>query len=404
MRCSSLAVACLAFFCTACVDEYNAELPDEDYQLLVVDGSIYSDSVCVFHLTHTVGLNATNSFVPNIPGMHTTFPYVTGAKIAVCGSDGSRFEGMEKYPQGTYEVPVGMLKPNCNYWLSIVTRGGISYESEPASPMDALPLQLSYEQINPSFESQTPVEIFVSTSAAAHSYYVSWRFEEWWEVQTPYQSTYYYDLPKDSFLLLPSPIDHGWGYANNTKKTFVSSEKYVNNSIKNYRLHEVEASSPRISTCYYIRVYQEVISRAEYAYEEARRKQSDEMGGLFTPQPSSLPTNIHCTNADRNVIGFVGVRGRITQAEMYLNKTQVRYYEKREPEVLMPEDVIPDPDMPEFMKKRIYRDLYSQGYRVWDYQPITASCVWISRWCVDCMSSNWGTRQYEKPNFWNPTE
>ncbi|MTM41458.1 hypothetical protein GMB03_14070, partial [Turicibacter sanguinis] len=34
-------------------------------------------------------------------------------------------------------------------------------------------------------------------------------------------------------------------------------------------------------------------------------KINEEMGGLFIPQPSELPTNIICNNSGKNVVGLI---------------------------------------------------------------------------------------------------
>lgn len=383
-----LAALSLILALTACVDEHNAELPDSDLQVLVVDGTIYSDSTCRFRLTQSVGLQTLNNYVP----------YVTSAKVTVKGSNGSTYSGRET-AKGTYEVKVGQLQPNVKYWLNITTRGGITYESEPAVPMDAPSLSLRYEQNQKNPDDRAPVEIYISTQPSDASYYVGWSFEEWFEVQTPYVSKYEF-IPNgyiggsfDPYQPRETPIDHGWGWSIHAQKIFESSSKYVNNSIKNYHLKTIPCESQMISTCYYIKVRQEAVSKAEYEYEMAREKQTSQMGGLFTPQPSRLPSNIRCMNADRGVIGFVGVRGRLGTAEMYLNnKKQVKYFETRPYEIIYPEAENPMSGY----------ENYKKGYYVLDYDKAMHDYVWITRWCVDCTS--WGARQFEKPSFWNPTE
>lgn len=401
-RASVLTALGLILTLTACVDEYNAELPDEEVQLLVVDGSISTDKICTFRLTHTRGLNA--FYIPSLsrPGYGTEIPYVTGAKIMVCGSDGSQYVGKEKSSIGTYEVPVGTLKPNCKYWVNIVTKDGLIYESEPTEPLDALGLTLHYEQNQKDSKDMAPVQIYVTTQPSSTPYYVNWNFEEWWEVQTPEKSKYEFKRElgggPNPFHPREQAIDHGWGNNKHTINNYVSSAMYADNSIKNYLLHTIPCTSPLLSTCYYIKVYQEAISQAEYEYEMAREKQTSQMGGLFAPLPSRLPTNIHCKNADKGVIGFVGVRGRSSTAEMYLSSQQVKYFELREIEIVYPPEDMKDKDM--FEKMEYYADLNAQGYYVLDYSSSFKDYLWISRWCVDCRS--WGATQFDKPAFWNP--
>ena len=67
-------------------------------------------------------------------------------------------------------------------------------------------------------------------------------------------------------------------------------------------------------------VHQRAISKAEYEYELARRQAGSEMGGLFTPQPSALPSNIHCLTSKKHVIGFVGCSDNISEYRFFLNE------------------------------------------------------------------------------------
>ena len=63
---------------------------------------------------------------------------------------------------------------------------------------------------------------------------------------------------------------------------------------------------------------QRAISKAEYEYELARRQAGSEMGGLFTPLPSALPTNIHCLTSSKHVIGFVGCSLNVSEYRFFL--------------------------------------------------------------------------------------
>ena len=43
------------------------------------------------------------------------------------------------------------------------------------------------------------------------------------------------------------------------------------------------------------------------------------MGGLFTPLPSALPTNIHCLTSNKHVIGYVGCSLNTGEYRFFLN-------------------------------------------------------------------------------------
>ena len=65
---------------TGCVEEYEADISADDTGLLVVEGTICSAQLNKFSLSLTKALNAQDT-----PRM------VTGAKVAVRGTDGSEY-------------------------------------------------------------------------------------------------------------------------------------------------------------------------------------------------------------------------------------------------------------------------------------------------------------------------
>ena len=71
---------------------------------------------------------------------------------------------------------------------------------------------------------------------------------------------------------------------------------------------------------------QRAISKAEYEYELARRQASSEMGGLFTPLPSALPSNIHCLTSRKPVIGFIGCTLNVAKYRFFLNSYDYSVY------------------------------------------------------------------------------
>jgi hypothetical protein len=50
------------------------------------------------------------------------------------------------------------------------------------------------------------------------------------------------------------------------------------------------------------------------------------MGGLFTPQPSALPTNIRCLTSSKRVIGFVGCSMNTSDYRFFLHPGDFSLY------------------------------------------------------------------------------
>ena len=95
---SLLASVCIL---SGCIDDYEAEIPSDDSDLLVVEGAICSGQLNKFILTRTQPVNSSS-----IPLM------VTGARVSVHGSDGSEY--MTQETNGYYTCTIGELTPTRN--------------------------------------------------------------------------------------------------------------------------------------------------------------------------------------------------------------------------------------------------------------------------------------------------
>jgi len=70
-------------------------------------------------------------------------------------------------------------------------------------------------------------------------------------------------------------------------------------------------------------VKQYALSAAGYNYFEQLRQNTEELGGIFDPQPSQLTGNVHCTtDVTIPAIGYV-TAGTIQQKRVYINNTQL---------------------------------------------------------------------------------
>ena len=184
---------------------------------------------------------------------------------------------------------------------------GEVYESEPQLP-------LRTEKIASVVGVQdTPdrhIDVLVTPDApfdASKTNYYSWSYIETWEVHPEYTTYVYFDTNTrqkvDSIGMFP---ERGWRNALGTNILVEASTHYEGQHIQGIKLYDFDNSDERLFFKYSGLVQQRAISKEEYEYECARRQASSEMGGLFTPLPSALPTNIRCLTSRKSVIGFVG--------------------------------------------------------------------------------------------------
>ena len=311
-------VLCLIFgMCTlaGCIEEFKADIPTDDSNLLVVEGNIVSSRENTFILSRTMPINSFNT------------PIERGAIVSVRGTDGSEYNA--QFSDGQYTCMVGDLDPDEEYYLHIEVDGEI-YESDPQKPMSSEKIaDVCGVQNTP----ESNIDILITPEAPADSNkenFYSWTYDETWEVRPDYITNLFFDVEKMSIIqkegLFP---ERGWIDGTSTTIMVGAGSSYEGQHIQRLKLYDIDRSNERIFFRYSGLIHQRAISKAEYEYELARRQASSEMGGLFTPQPSSLPTNIHCRTSKKNVIGFVGCSLNIGEYRFFLNSTDYSIYPQK---------------------------------------------------------------------------
>ena len=294
---------------TSCIEEYNADISAEDSNLLVVEGTICADQLNKFYLTRTQALNSS-----------ATPQNVTGAKVSVRGSDGSEYQALTA--SGYYACQLGQLNPNVSYYLHIETDGE-TYESEPLKPLRTEKIaNIRGVQNTPTSNIDVLVTPADPYETSQPSYYM-WTYDETWQVYPDYMTTMYYDTEKMAPVYISNPFPwYGWVDATGSTNTVGASTSYDNQHIRNLKIYDIGRNNVRMYHRYSGLVHQRAISKAEYEYELARRQANTEMGGLFTPLPSTLPTNIHCLTSSKHVIGFIGCSMNTSDYRFFLSGSE----------------------------------------------------------------------------------
>ena len=291
---------------SSCIEEFEADIPEDDSDLLTVEGTICASQENKFILSRTQAVRST--YAPQM---------VAGAKVSVRGSDGS--EHVAQPTDGYYSTWIGVLNPDVEYYLHIETDGEV-YESLPQKPLRTEEIA---EIIGVQNTPESNIDVLVTPEAPFEpdrANYYTWSYEETWEVHSEYTTTKRYDID-----LMGPVIDSDqfpWkGWKDGTSSTIMvgGSPSYEGHHIQRLKLYDIDRGNERMFHRYSGLIHQRAISKAEYEYELARRQAGTEMGGLFTPQPSALPTNIRCLTSSKHVIGFVGCSMNTSEYRFYLN-------------------------------------------------------------------------------------
>ena len=382
--------------CCSCVDEFDANLSKSDTMILCVEGTIQSNTDCFFYLSHSISIN---------PDDEELFGGISiyDAEIAVHGSNGEVWKGdniygtsfdnygYESYANyglsGTYLIRVGQLDPSCKYWLEVIWNDN-TYKSTPQEPLPTPEIEdLSWEM---AVDGQNVNFMVTTAPSSTEKQYYRWNYEEFWEVHTPLTAFYEYVPETDEIVPVETRLNIGWAQHYNPSYVNGNNENYQSGQIRNFVIYDVDKDDNRFNYRYYTRVHQTAISREEFEYDRLSAQLSDEMGGLFTPQPSALPSNIHCQTADVQAIGYVGVSLNSTSAHIYVNRKDVGHVDQRRVEIADEETITKTP----------WKELWQRGWRVYEYRPeFDPPASWTSRWCVDCTAPYWGA-SLNRPSFW----
>ncbi len=365
------------WLCCSCIDEFEADLPSTDMTYLVVEGSICGNTECEFILSRSLSLSPKPQELLD--------RYINDATVNVCASDGSkvaaRFNG-----QGTYLASLSALDMTKEYWLE-VDWDGLTFASDPAQPTQTPQIaNITFEQPRP--DEYVDFLITPAETSGNETQYFLWSYKEDWEIVTPYKTRWDFDAEKNAIVPASVITNRGWCADSRHVPVISSNADFVNGQIRNLKLYDVDSKDNRFNYLYRTTVQQRAITLEEYEYEMLSLRQSDDMGGLFTPQPTELPTNIHCQNGTRKAIGYVGVNYNVAQAQLYVRGKDVGYKLSR---------IAKEPSESELSRLN-EAELYRLNYRIKEYDPMVGKITWIERWGVDC--TVWGANIFARPDNW----
>ena len=385
---SIYSVLCLMVgLCTlsGCIEEYEADIPSEDTDLLVVEGAICSSQMNKFVLSLTQSVNSSNT----PPRM------VTRAIVSVRGSNGSEYLTQEA--NGYYSCWIDALDPDVEYYLHIETDDEV-YESEPQKPLRTEGIaEVRGVQNTP----ESDIDVLVTPEAPFdpdRANYYSWTYDETWEVHADYSTHMYFDVETMTRVYDNTLFPHrGWKDATGSMIVVGASTNYEGQHIQKLKMYDLSHSSDKMYYMYSALVHQRAISKAEYEYELARRQAGSEMGGLFTPLPSALPTNIRCLTSNKHVIGFVGCALNTSEYRFFLDAedfsiNKIQYEDAR---------VWIDNCNEEICAKMVEKGLYLCE---WEDNRIsfgTLKTAWATEYQLDVRYKG---AYIERPDFWPQEE
>jgi len=365
---------------TACVSEFKAKLPSNGDQLLVVDGTIIEDTTVTFNLSKSFSMDS-----PTVP----TDIFDVDANVTIIGSNGYESAPATNLGKGAYSINVGDLDDSVEYGIRIEYDGNI-YQSTLSKP-------ISTPEIDSVSWTQSAKDGAVSFRISTHdnmegAKFFLWNYTENWEITAYYEVSTLYDPVSDGFYYAgPAPYYYCW--KSNMPHEFIigTTESLRENSIINKEIYNCPPGDDRFSYLYCVTVNQRAISKAAFDYYQNKIVLNNEMGGLFTPQPSELGGNITCvTDPSKKVMGYVETVKNTVQERIFIYPNQVMHPGNISLCTTITTDSV-------LSMTGSYSRAYLSGFRLIDQDPAGNPADWSTVNCTEC-TANGGSKS--KPDFW----
>lgn len=370
----------LGILVTACIEPYPAPVIDGDVNYLVVDGSVDGQGgTASVTLSHAVPLASTEPPPPEL-----------NADVSVEDSDGNSYVLME-VGNGVYTQSNLPIDENKEYRLHIRTNDNSEYRSDfvtikETPVIDSLTWAPTAQRDG--------IEIRVNThDATKNTRYYQWSFEETYHYEAPYYS--FFRLEGEDVVRIPDEEQtfNCWRTIVSKNILIASSERLNEDIISNFPITFIEKGSQKITLKYSILVKQRALSREAYDYWLNLRKTTENLGGLFDPQPGRVTGNIHNVNdPDHPVLGYFDI-GTSKEQRLFIRNVEIPndirgYKSVSQCEV----DTVMLADLPFFNgnSSALLDPVYEMG-------PFIVGYRFTSNSCADCRYQYGITT---KPSFW----
>jgi len=251
--------------------------------------------------------------------------YLSNAQVWVESSMGEQYTGVVTFDANArpyYLVPTNNLNPAQQYKLC-VHLSGQQYESDLLTPWVAPEIDSIEFAVD---DTKTWVDFFVTSYGDANdSRYYKWTFREDWEFASTYFTQYYYDPDVDKILPYPAnpPIYYCWNQSESSSILIARTDHLHDNTVFQQKLLTIDNRSLKISYLYSMELYQMSISQEAYIYWSALKKNTEEIGGIFAPQPSEMHGNIHCmTDPGIKVLGYISA-GTLAAKRIFASRQDI---------------------------------------------------------------------------------
>ncbi len=362
---------------TACKKPYDAPAVTTDYKYLVIDGVINANSggITTIQLSRTKRLSDTILINPEL-----------NARINIESENGVSYALNPGTEKGQYQSAPLFLNNALKYRLRINTSDGNNYASE------FVPIKISPAIDSVTWEQDQDVSIYGYTHDPQNkTQYYRWDYIETWQYRANYNSSYGVNNRRIFFHDSLTQLYNCWGTVYSSDIVIGSTVALSEDRISKLKIRTIPQHDPLIGVKYSILVKQYALTKEAYQYWEILRRNTQQTGSIFDPQPSQLKGNFfNLNNPSEPVIGFL-TASSITEKRIFIDNADLQNWVS----------VLPGGDCSILITQQNPADYLQFNYLDTSYAPyyfITGGGLAIARnECLDCTRRG-GTNR--KPLFW----
>lgn len=375
-------------FAVSCVYDFSPEGLESETGTIVIEGDIIAGGQSNFRISTTVSFTREEEI-----------ELITNATVWIESETGVFIKTEPSAEtEGIFVANTANLDVTKKYQLYVDIPGRGSYRSAliPVSitpPIDSVTYHIGNDR------SYVQLEVTTHSDDPENKYY-KWNYNEDWEYHALEVPVLVYNIEKDIAEDIPyteSGKDfYCWNKDISSGIYVFSAEKLSNNTVYKQELNRLYSPDKKISYIYSLLVSQISLTREGYIYWETLKKNTDQTGGIFAPQPSEMRGNIESlTRPGEPVIGFISA-STCTQKRIFLYNTDIRVYKNYE---TCRYDTLAHYEG----NTNVWRNAALGGSKILQYKVsesgmvIKSSAIWVPERCVNCRLAG-GNKN--KPDFW----
>lgn len=392
----------------SCIYDFVPETDGSTGGILVVEGDILIGATTRIHLSETNVLSTKGR--PE----RTEIPWAIVQLTAVKGALPVKHYDGYRVSNGDYLIDTETADPDALYYLVIhkalkgvaftdtyidnPTTGPAlinTYCSEMIPVIKTAPIDsLSWEVVD---EKNLAVRVSTGGQSGMGSRCLKWTARETWEYTAARRTEYYYDQATNSILPYPYGVNYYycWKNADAPFLMIARMEDYEGDRLVDREIYRYGNQEHKLSYLYRVDVCQQNISEEAYRYWSVINKNTCDVGGLFSPQPTEIRGNIvNQDNPDEMVIGYLSA-STVSTARLYISNEKTHFYKGGTPF---------SEESAAAIYSRDWLKYYRNGYWPFDYHQAPNQIQIYPDWwdwypvrCLDCRVQG-GTKN--KPADW----